>query len=120
MAKKFIEKDYNIIKKLLDNKLSKKEVIDVTGWKDTTVRNVEMADTWQDYCTEKVERYKRTKTKPTKPVIEDITEQPANDEKFIVAIAELTHAIHCLVDVLKVDTPIQKEVKEYKLFGRKR
>jgi len=117
MAKKFVEKDYNIIKKLLDNRLSKKEVMDITGWKDTTVRNVEMADTWQNYCAEKKERYKRNKQ--SKKVIEDITPKQNNDDKVIRTVQNVADAINRLADILENDTPITKEAREFKLFGKR-
>lgn len=122
MAKLFTEKDYNIIKKLLSSNLSRKEVISITGWKDTTVRNTEMADTWQDYCREKKERYTRNKTPKIKPELVDIPQ--SNDDKFVRAIVDLTQAINRLSDNLMQETlvqqtPLEKEGKLDRLFGRK-
>ena len=64
-GKTLSEKDFKIIKTLLNNGLSIKQVVQVTTWKDTSVRYLQLAD------------------------------------------------------VLEQDTPLEKEARQYKLFGRK-
>lgn len=113
---KFTEEEFNIIKKLLANGLDKPEVKRLTGRSDTTVRYVQIFDTFQDYRNHDYEKRHREAIK--KP-IEAIPVLPTNDSKAVTAIQSVADAINRLADILESDNPISKQAREFKLFSRK-
>lgn len=79
--------------------------------------------TFPEYKKFTAERYIR-KDKPEKKETVDTpaTVQPnvtTNEGRIINALVEIAGAVNRLADVLEQDTPIEKQAKEYKLFGRK-
>lgn len=113
--------DFDAIKKLLNAGVSIRQTSKVVQRAESTVNQIAKANDLQHYI-ELCRAYRVPKEKKQTTVqasVQPPTGQQSNDYKAHTSILILADAINRLADILETDTPIEKEAKEYKLFGRR-
>lgn len=123
---KFIPQEFKMIKALLDNGVSKSATMKITGRSWHVVHMVSQTnsfDAYKELVSKTNREYEKSKEKSEpKSVTPDSSPKvdTTNDTKIIRTVQNVADAINRLVDILEQDTPVAKEAKEYKIFGRKR
>lgn len=127
----FTKNEWEVIKTLAKAGLSNRQMMNITNRSEFTVQQAKKAETWEQYEANRADRTAKLRAKDPRikanreavqtSVQQDVqpTERPSNDFKFHTSMLVLADAVNRLADILETDTPIQKEAKEYKLFGRR-